>query len=514
MKSRTLTCIIAITLFAALAIPVRLAAQHTRYKLIEIGTFGGPASYLGDPGVGPGVLHLNSRGVLIGGSETPDNCGNPDCFLSHAFRWEDGVLTDLGTLPGGDSSQATSINARGWIAGGSTTAEIDPFNTACGFQPLCPQFHGVLWKDGEIIDLGTLGEGLDKGLESNAVYVKDGGQVVGFSTINTVPDPASFLGAAIHPFIWKNGAMRDLGTLGGPDALASPGCANERSGLVTGFSFINSTPNPDTGALTAHAFLWQDGKMTDIPTLGGTLVSGEVDVGALCVNNRGQVAGASTLPGDSVFHPFLWDRGVLTDLGTLGGSIGTVHWLNDGGDVVGDADTANDESFHATLWKKGVINDLGTLSGDCVSTASAINSNDQIVGASFNCDTNTLRAVLWDKRSIVDLNTLIPANSSLELFDASQINDRGEIAGRALPPGCDDVHLCGHVFLLIPCDNDATCQGSAVTTIGVQNTAALNNRKSIASTQVLRTPMQRLAAWRARLAQRYHVRGLVPSPRD
>jgi probable HAF family extracellular repeat protein len=511
MNSRTLTCITAITLFAMLALPGQLAAQHTRYKLIEIGTFGGPASYLGDPGVGPGVLHLNNRGI-IGHADTafsdpnaPDNCDNPDCFLSHAFRWEDGVLTDLGTLPGGDRSQAISINARGWIAGGSKTGEFDPLTGGL-------QFHGVLWKDGEIIDLGTLGEGLDKGLESNAVYVKDGGQVVGFSTINTVPDPFSFLGAAIHPFIWKNGAMRDLGTLGGPDALASPGCANERSGLVTGFSFINSTPNPDTGALTGHAFLWQDGKMTDIPTLGGTLVSEEGD--ALCVNNRGQVAGASTLPGDSVFHPFLWDRGVLTDLGTLGGSIGTVRWLNDGGDVVGDADTANDESFHATLWKKGVINDLGTLPGDCVSTASAINSNDQIVGASFNCDTNTLRAVLWDKRSIVDLNTLIPANSSLELFDASQINDRGEIAGRALPPGCDDVHFCGHVFLLIPCDNDATCQGSAVTTIGVQNTAALNNRKSIASTQVLRTPMQRLAAWRARLAQRYHIRGLVPSPRD
>ena len=511
MKPGTLAFITGFIFLLTLALPVQLAAQqHTLYRLIDIGTFGGPASYLGDPGVGPGVLHLNNRGVLIGHADTafsdpnaPDNCDNPDCFLSHGFRWEDGVLTDLGTLPGGNRSQAISINARGWIAGGSTTGEFDPLTGLL-------QFHTALWTDTEIIDLGTLGDGRN----SVAVHVSNGGQIVGFSTVNTTPDPFSFGGASIHPFIWQNGAMRDLGTLGGPDALASPGCANERSGLVTGFSFINSTPNPDTGALTAHAFLWQDGKMTDIPTLGGTLVSGEVDVGALCVNNRGQVAGASTLPGDSVFHPFLWDRGVLTDLGTLGGSIGTVGWLNDGGDVVGDADTANDESFHATLWKKGVINDLGTLPGDCVSSASAINSNDQIVGESFNCDTNTLRAVLWDKRSIVDLNTLIPANSSLELFDATNINDRGEIAGRGLPAGCDDVHFCGHVFLLIPCDNDATCQGSAVTTIGVQNTAALNNRKSIASTQVLRTPMQRLAGWRARLAQRYHIRGFRAWPRD
>ena len=162
-----------------------------------------------------------------------------------------------------------------------------------------------------------------------------------------------------------------------------------------------------------------------------------------------------------------------------------------------------------------MIADLGTLAGDCFSVANAINSNNQIVGASFNCDTNTLRAVLWDKGSIVDLNTLIPSNSSLELFDVTNINDRGEIAGRALPAGCDDVHFCGHVFLLIPCDNAATCESNAgVTTVGIQNTAALFNRPSTASTQTPRTPLQLLSAWRARLAHRYHIRGLRAWPRD
>jgi hypothetical protein len=42
MKSRTLMCITAITLFAALAVPVQLAAQHTRYKLIDLGAWAVP----------------------------------------------------------------------------------------------------------------------------------------------------------------------------------------------------------------------------------------------------------------------------------------------------------------------------------------------------------------------------------------------------------------------------------------------------------------------------------------
>ena len=77
MKSRTLTCISAMTLFAALAIQVRLrpaaherGKEQSRYKLIDIGTFGGPASYLTEPGFGRGELVLNSQGMLAGKADT------------------------------------------------------------------------------------------------------------------------------------------------------------------------------------------------------------------------------------------------------------------------------------------------------------------------------------------------------------------------------------------------------------------------------------------------------------
>src|SRR5438094_4491324 len=106
MKSRTLTCITAITLFAVLAIPVQLAAQaHTRYQLIDIGTLGGPVSYDSVDGIADRFLMLNDAGIVASSADTPfsdpdtPNCFHPDCFLNHAFRWQKGVIADLGSLP-------------------------------------------------------------------------------------------------------------------------------------------------------------------------------------------------------------------------------------------------------------------------------------------------------------------------------------------------------------------------------------------------------------------------------
>jgi len=503
MKIRILTLTIPVTLFAVLAAPIQLAAQHIRYKLIDIGTFGGPASYFTDPGIGPGSQVLSNRGMLAGKADTstpdssPNNCP-PICFDTHVFRWDKGVLTDLGALAGGNNSDVGGINARGWIAGGSETGETDPLTGG-------RVFHAVLWKGNELVDLGTLGEGLS----SVALQVNNGGQVVGISTINTTPDPFSFAGGSIHPFLWQNGVMRDLGTLGGPDAFAFPGCANERNNLVTGFSLMDEVVNPTNGFPTVHPFLWEDGNMIDLGTLGGTTVA--QDPGS-CVNNRGQVAGASTLPGDSILHPFFWEHGVLTDLGTLGGDFGLVWWLNDAGDVVGGTSTAGEELFHATLWRKRVIKDLGALEGDCFSFAGAISFHDQIVGASFACDGSVARAVLWDKESIVDLNTVIPENSSLQLVEARYVNNRGEIAGRGLPVGCDNVDMCGHAFLLIPCASGQGCEGNDGISTRIGSPPITTNTTT--PTRRRRMTKEFVAQLRARLAQRYHVPGLGASPRD
>ncbi len=165
-----------------------------------------------------------------------------------------------------------------------------------------PAGHAVLWTDHRMLDLGTLG-----GYLSNGVYVNDQGQVVGFSTVNNNPDPYSFLGAPTHAFLWQNGFMRDLGTLGGPDSFPSAGGINQRHDLIAGASYINAIPNPTTGVPTLDPFLWRNGVMIDLGTLGGTFGS------AQAANNHGQVIGGSNLAGDVLSHAFFWDRGVMTD---------------------------------------------------------------------------------------------------------------------------------------------------------------------------------------------------------
>jgi len=459
MKSRTLKFAVGVVLLAELAAPFWLSAQRPRYTFIDIPTLGGPAAT--GQGDGPGISQfINNPGVVVGGADTST--------AVHAFRWQDGVLTDLGALPGVPSSHAESINARGWATGGAFTTFFDPLIGQ-------PTEHAALWKDSEFVDLGTLGTGL----ESAALYVNNAGEVVGFSTFDQTPDPNSFLGATIRAFIWKNGVMSEIVPPGSRGSFPAGGCNNQRSDLVAG--------NDDAGM-----FLWQNGSFTNIPTLGGTFGSVQ------CANNQGQVIGGSTLAGDIEQHAFLWSQGALTDL-TLGGSFSMAIWLNDAGEAVGGGFTTNDESFHAALWKNGHVTDLGTLAGDCFSIANAVNSRGQVIGQSFSCDF-TSRAVVWINGSIIDLNAAIPANSALQLVETDNINDRGEIVGRGLPAGCANPDVCGHVFLLIPCD--------AAGAQSCQNDADGGGQASPASVKTnadLQKTRQFVARLRARLAQQNHI---------
>ena len=496
MKPGTSLPAIALALFGVLMTTLPAAAQeHPRYKLVDLGTLGGPHSY-GSVN-GEGFQLLNNSGVVASYADlsNPDPnaaffCFVPDCFQAHAAQWKDGVITDLGALPENNNSAAGSINSRGWSTGQSQSAVIDPF---FGF----PEFRAVLWRDNKIIDLGTLGAGT----EALGVYVNDSGQVVGISTVSTEPDPAGVLGVPTHTFIWENGIMRDVGTLGGLDAFPGASCGGQPHNLVVGSSTLSSIPNPGTGLPTMDPFLWNDGKMTDLGNLGGTMG------GAQCANHRDQVIGMSTLAGDVQKHAFFWERGVMTDLGTLGGDNSEAIWINDAGEVAGSADLpgpSGSQAHDAVLWVDNKILDLGTVSGDPCSRGRGINARGKVVGGSSDCH-NFLRAFLWEKGGpMQDLNTLIAPGSGLQLTNAFNINDRGEILAKAAPLGFtpnDDADL-GHLVLLVPCRSveEAACGGTA------QRTSATTLSYAPAVASVGPSPMRPLsgAAWRTQLMRRYH----------
>jgi probable HAF family extracellular repeat protein len=313
------------------------------------------------------------------------------------------------------------------------------------FDPLTgqPEIRAVVWKGDQIIDLGTFG-----GANSLATNANDQGQVAGIAQ-NDIPDLFPF-GDGIspsptqwHAFLWENGQIRDLGTLGGSDSGTAGALALNNQGQVTGVSYTNFDVNPTTGEPTLHVFLANRNRMTDLGTLGGTFAD------ARTINNRGEIVGFSSLPDDSAFHPFLYTRGSMKDLGTLGGSFGVAGWINAASVAVGASLTSGDEALRGFIWREGLMRSIEPLEGDTCSDAFLLNNRGQVIGPSFDCDGQIVRGYLWDRGVTVDLNSFVPPNSALHLADPLFINDQGVIVVSGFLPNGNE-----HAVVLLPCKDD------------------------------------------------------------
>src|SRR5579863_1408795 len=335
------------------------------------------------------------------------------------------TVTDLGTLSGGNFSQPFSINRFGLVSGSSSLPD--------GTQ------HASLWLDGLMGDIGAPGLG---GPNSIAFGDNVRFQSAGEAETST-PDPngEDFCGFGTHltclPFLWQDGEMIQLPTLGGNNGVAM---AISNRGEVAGFA-ENATPDPGCPTPQVLHFkpvVWEKGVIHKLPTFGG-----DPDGVAQEINDNGEVVGGSgncaTFNPNFLYnlvpvHALLWEKGKATDLGNLGGKTGQAggniaYGINHQGQVVGNSDLEGDTTFHAFLWNKGTgMQDLGTLSGDVASVSISINDAGSVVGASLDAKFNP-RAFLWESGKMTDLNTLIAGTSPLYLLTGCSINSRGEITG-------------------------------------------------------------------------------------
>jgi len=327
-------------------------------------------------------------------------------------------VTDMGTLHDGYFGCTMGLNNHGWT------------ETQYGLLESGKLVKGRLAINvgGSTLDLGTLG-GPNSWDNPFGGEVNDRGELVGYSE-TSVPDPdgedvCGFgTGLICRPFLWKNGHMSALPTLGGNNGQAS---AMNNHGQITGFAengIVDSTCPPNkTDNRIQLPVLWENGKAQALPTL-----IGDTDGEANAINDLGQAVGNTGTCGGATNHAVSWENGAasqLFDYGTFALAFG----INDQGQIVGMVGSPETPTFYAALWQNGAITNLHTLPGDFAAIASGINNHGQVVGSTLDSSFNWSHAFIWQDGVMTDLGTMFPSTANLLPTMANQINERGQIVG-------------------------------------------------------------------------------------
>lgn len=384
------------------------APGHTAYRIIN----------LGDPQGGPvsqGTTN-NQPGWVAGWSLAPS-------AIMHAQLWAGTAATDLGTLGGAALNSAVAWpnrNDRGVIVGISEISELQPLGESwscylavffVGDGHVC---RGFVWRGGRMSELPTLGG--DNGF---ATGVNNSGEIVGWAE-NRTHDPTcgEFTNTGqvlqFEAVMWvPAGDAREPATESGYRAVELPPYPGDLDGAATAINQwgeavgISGICDAAIGGGTAeHMVVWSHGQVVrKLPTLGGTYWNTPMDI-----NDRGNVAGFSDLPGDGPtigqanFQAFFWSER---------------PYLCNGATVPGGS-TCN----------------LGALGPGLVSEALGMNDLDQVVGLSQVTVGTSVQnhAFIWQNGRMSDLNGLVAPGTTLTLTIAQDINDRGEITGQATTP--------------------------------------------------------------------------------
>jgi probable HAF family extracellular repeat protein len=349
-------------------------------------------------------------------------------------------VSDLDSL-GGTSSGGNSINDQSWVAGYSRLPDRNR--------------HATLWRSGVLTDLGTLG-----GPNSSVTWnVKNtAGIIVGISQTLT-PEPlgewwSSFafystpnnIGFINLGFVWEQGLgqMRGLPNFPGGNNGFATGANNLRQAVGWAENGVHDDACVSPQVLQFRPAMWSLGPPDQIHDL--PLVPGDSSGAATAINDNGQIVGISGICDQAVGrhtarHAVLWENGGVIDLGNLGAQWwNTPTAINQRGDVVGfagDPAFVEGDIVHAFMWTRDDgIRHLKPLKGRSPehvdSEAYGINEARQVVGVSCDADFVDCRAVVWDRGNTpVDLNEL-KGGFSAHLESAKDINNKGEITGRAI----------------------------------------------------------------------------------
>ncbi len=326
-------------------------------------------------------------------------------------------VTDLGDLPGGNSdSIAYGINNLGHVVGMGVTGGAS--STA------------FLWKNGSIVSLDDLPGGV---IRSEAFAINDTDQIVG----RGYSDISSF-----RAVVWDNGTITDLGDLpgGSPEAKAFD---INNPGQIVGES---------NGTLSTWATSWENGNITELKPPIPVITTGPGSA-ANGINNLGQIVGHASIGPGGRNQAVLWDaNGNATNLGTLFPQINdrsTANDINNLGQIVGSSGNGISSDI-AVLWDNGTIIELGNIpEGNNDNAAFAINDVGQIVGTGSIIAST--RPFLWQEGELFDLlDSNDPQSADTLLLEAFDINNTGQIVGRALFQKGNNGSPAFHAFLLTP----------------------------------------------------------------